>query len=68
MTPILDAAPFYEAEAYHQDYYEQSEIVLTRFGPRTKKEAYKRYRSACGRDARVLELWGGDAPFAKAAG
>ena len=68
VTPILDAAPFYEAEAYHQDYYEQSEIVLTRFGPRTKKEAYKRYRSACGRDARVLELWGGDAPFAKAAG
>ncbi|MEM8593007.1 MAG: peptide-methionine (S)-S-oxide reductase, partial [Pseudomonadota bacterium] len=33
-------------------------------GPRSKAEAYKRYRKSCGRDARVLELWGNDAPFA----
>ena len=64
VTPILDAAPFYLAEAYHQDYYKQDEVILTRFGPRTKAEAYKRYRMACGRDARVRELWGDAAPFA----
>ena len=33
--------------------------------PTTKAKAYKRYRKACGRDARVLELWGDQAPFAK---
>jgi peptide-methionine (S)-S-oxide reductase len=63
-TPVLNAQPFYPAEAYHQDYYKSSEIVLTRFGPRTKAKAYKLYRDACGRDARVQELWGKDAPFA----
>ncbi|MEM9637930.1 MAG: peptide-methionine (S)-S-oxide reductase, partial [Pseudomonadota bacterium] len=25
--------------------------------------AYTAYREACGRDARVKELWGSDAPF-----
>ena len=63
VTPILDAGAFYEAEAYHQDYYKQSDIILTRFGPRTKEAAYGRYREACGRDARVEEVWGADAPF-----
>ncbi|MEO0391280.1 MAG: peptide-methionine (S)-S-oxide reductase, partial [Pseudomonadota bacterium] len=52
------------AEEYHQDYYKKSDIVLTRFGPRTKAEAYKRYRAACGRDHRVRQLWGDAAPFA----
>lgn len=64
VTPILDAAPFYKAEAYHQDYYKKKDLILTRFGPKTKAEAYKRYRKACGRDQRVRELWGKQAAFA----
>ncbi|WP_297543860.1 peptide-methionine (S)-S-oxide reductase MsrA [Roseovarius sp.] len=64
VTPVLNAQRFYPADAYHQDYYKSSEIVLTRFGARTKASAYKLYRDACGRDARVKELWGKDAPFA----
>ena len=63
VTPVLAAAPFYEAEAYHQDYYRKSELVLTRRGPKSKADAYKFYRTACGRDDRVRELWGADAPF-----
>ncbi|TNF62825.1 MAG: peptide-methionine (S)-S-oxide reductase [Rhodobacteraceae bacterium] len=64
VTPILDAAPFWEAEAEHQDYYKGRDLVLTRFGPRRQAVAYKLYREACGRDRRVRELWGEDAPFA----
>ncbi|SMP05439.1 peptide-methionine (S)-S-oxide reductase MsrA [Shimia sagamensis] len=63
VTPILKEGKFYKAEAYHQDYYKGSKIVLTRFGPKKQSEAYKRYRKACGRDARVKALWGSDAPF-----
>ncbi|MBW4706730.1 peptide-methionine (S)-S-oxide reductase MsrA [Roseobacter sp. YSTF-M11] len=63
VTPILGAAPFYPADAYHQDYYKGSSLVLTRFGPKRKASAYKAYREACGRDARVRELWGSSAPF-----
>ena len=63
VTPILPAAPFYPAEAYHQDYSRSSEKILTRFGRKTKAEAYKLYRKSCGRDARVRELWGSKAPF-----
>ncbi|SDX39238.1 peptide-methionine (S)-S-oxide reductase [Ruegeria halocynthiae] len=64
VTPILQAATFYLAEAYHQDYYKGDKLVLTRFGPKRQKNAYKAYRKACGRDARVKQLWGSDAPFA----
>jgi len=63
VTPIRAAAQFYPADAYHQDYYRQEDIVLTRFGPRRKSVAYALYREACGRDARVRALWGDAAPF-----
>ena len=43
---ILDEAPFYMAEDYHQDYYKKNPI------------RYKFYRWNCGRDQRVTELWG----------
>jgi peptide-methionine (S)-S-oxide reductase len=59
VTPILPAGAFYPADDYHQDYYKSSDIILTRFGPRSKASAYKLYRKACGRDARLRELWGG---------
>lgn len=65
VTPILDVTPFYPASAYHQDYYKQSEVVLTRRGPKSKANAYKFYRKACKRDAKVKQLWGSAAPFAK---
>lgn len=48
VTPIRDAAPFYAAKDYHQNYYEKRPI------------RYKFYRSSCGRDARLDELWGED--------
>jgi peptide-methionine (S)-S-oxide reductase len=56
VTPLRDAAPFYPAEAYHQDYYRSDDIILTRFGPRRKSVAYDLYRTACGRDASHPEL------------
>lgn len=65
VTPILSATTFYKAEDYHQDYYKGHNRVLTRFGYIKQSDAYKSYRRGCGRDARVLELWGGQAPFAK---
>jgi peptide-methionine (S)-S-oxide reductase len=64
VTPILDVAPFYEAEDYHQGYYKGSSIILTRRGPMTQANAYAFYRDSCGRDERVRELWGDEAPFA----
>ncbi|MEM9393863.1 MAG: peptide-methionine (S)-S-oxide reductase MsrA [Pseudomonadota bacterium] len=64
VTPIRDAAPFYAAEDYHQDFYKGESRILTRFGPKTKAEAYKRYRDSCGRDQRVRAIWGDAAPFA----
>ncbi|WP_299152686.1 peptide-methionine (S)-S-oxide reductase MsrA [uncultured Tateyamaria sp.] len=64
VTPILGAAKFYPADSYHQDYYKQTDVIFTRFGPKSKANAYKAYRKACGRDARVKELWGAAAPFA----
>ena len=65
VTPILEAGKFYVAEDYHQDYYKGENLVLTRFGLVKQSNAYKGYRKGCKRDARVLELWGDDAPFAK---
>ena len=64
VTPILQAATFYEAEEIHQDYYKGDRRIITRRGVKTQAEAYKFYRNACGRDERVLQLWGDAAPFA----
>ena len=64
VVPVESAAPFYPADAYHQDYYKQDSIILTRFGPRSKAVAYEKYRDACGRDDRVRAVWGDAAPFA----
>ena len=50
VTEVHDAATFHEAEEYHQDYYEKNPV------------RYKFYRAACGRDARLREVWGSDAP------
>lgn len=62
-TPILEAAPFYKAEDYHQNYYKGTNRVITRFGVVQQSDAYKRYRKGCRRDDRVRQLWGANAPF-----
>lgn len=61
VTPVLAAKTFWRAEAYHQDYYKGTNIVLTRRGPKQQSDAYEFYRDACGRDARVKQLWGAEA-------
>lgn len=65
VTPVLNAGPFFKAEVYHQNYYKGTKLVVTRFGLKRQSSAYRAYRKACGRDARVLKLWGDMAPFAK---
>ncbi len=63
VTAIRDWATFFPAEEYHQDYYLGTRLLVTRFGPRVQSDAYTLYRQACGRDQRVYELWGDEAPF-----
>lgn len=64
VTPILAAGPFYPAGKRHQDYYLGKRRVITRYGVVRQSVAYKKYRRACGRDLRVRQIWGAEAPFA----
>lgn len=61
VTPVEQSAVFWPAEDYHQNYYKSTVRRLTRFGYITRADAYKGYRKACGRDARVKSVWGNEA-------
>ena len=65
VTPILDFDAFYPAGDYHQDYYKSDDrLLVSSVGLAVPKSvAYERYREGCGRDQRIRQLWGDNAPF-----
>ena len=65
VTPLRADVPFYPADDFHQNYANSTERTLTRFGWVERRDAYKRYRESCGRDARVRQVWGASAAFAQ---
>jgi peptide-methionine (S)-S-oxide reductase len=46
VTPVTTAGEFWPAEDYHQDYYQRNPV------------RYKYYKTGCGREARLKQLWG----------
>lgn len=46
VVQILPSKTFYDAEGYHQDYYQKNPL------------RYAYYRNGCGRDARLRAVWG----------
>ena len=58
VTPVRPLTTFTAAEDYHQNYYRGQNRVFTRYGWIKQADAYEDYRQACGRDARIKELWG----------
>jgi len=49
VTTLEPLEAFYPAEEYHQDYYKKNPVQ------------YNSYRTGCGRDRRLRELWGNSA-------
>lgn len=47
VTPIRPLTAFWAAEEYHQDYYRKNPLP------------YRFYRTRCGRDARIAQVWRG---------
>jgi peptide-methionine (S)-S-oxide reductase len=50
VTEIVAFVKFWPAEEYHQDFYKK------------EPEHYRSYREGCGRDLRLKEIWGAEAP------
>ncbi len=55
-TQILTAGPFYAAEEYHQDYAKKNPV------------RYGLYRTGCGRDRILKQIWGSDTTHAEGEG
>ncbi|WP_404863442.1 peptide-methionine (S)-S-oxide reductase MsrA [Georhizobium sp. MAB10] len=49
VTEVVEGQTFWPAEDYHQDYYVKNPV------------RYNYYRRACGRDVRLVQLWGNEA-------